>query len=243
VMNAVCDSLLVTLLPDKRLADYLKKNGVDCDVNLDEQMMSVHFRGKTAHGSTPELGVSAVTSACRALGDFYNIPTLKNIADALKETNGKSFGGYNHSEELGDTTYNFGLIDYDGNKKVLKLSIDFRYGESAKPDALIDNFGKKTQLICTKISEAKPLLFDKKSPLVATLMKAYRLETLRLFDKPLAIGGGTYAKEAKNTVAFGAAFKEHPGNMHSPDEYIYLEDFYKDIAIYARAIYLLGHTK
>jgi acetylornithine deacetylase/succinyl-diaminopimelate desuccinylase-like protein len=31
--------------------------------------------------------------------------------------------------------------------------------------------------------------------------------------------------------------------MHSPDEYIYVEDFIKDIAIYARAIYALGTAK
>jgi hypothetical protein len=84
------------------------------------------------------------------------------------------------------------------------------------------------------------LLFDKKSPLVSTLMKVYKHETFKFFDKPLAIGGGTYAKEAPNTVAFGAAFKDHPGNMHSPDEYLYIDDFNKDIAIYAHAIYLLG---
>ncbi len=71
-------------------------------------------------------------------------------------------------------------------------------------------------------------------------MKAYKKETWKFFDKPLAIGGGTYAKEVHNTVAFGASFKGHEGNMHSPDEYIYLSDFYKDIAIYARAIYMLG---
>ncbi len=87
------------------------------------------------------------------------------------------------------------------------------------------------------------LLFDKKSPLVSTLMKAYKRETFDLFAKPFTIGGGTYAKEAKNIVAFGAAFKNHPGDMHAPTEYLYLDDFYKDIAIYARAIYMLGKLK
>ena len=87
------------------------------------------------------------------------------------------------------------------------------------------------------------LLFDKKSPLVSTLMKSYKRMTLRLFDKPMAIGGGTYAKEAKNCVAYGSAFKEHPGDIHSPNEYIYLEDLYKQIAIYADAIYSLGQLK
>ena len=56
----------------------------------------------------------------------------------------------------------------------------------------------------------------------------------------MAIGGGTYAKEAKNCVAYGSAFKGHGGDIHSPNEYIYLSDFYAQIAIYADAIYSLG---
>jgi succinyl-diaminopimelate desuccinylase len=90
------------------------------------------------------------------------------------------------------------------------------------------------------MSEGDLLLFDKKSVLVSTLLKAYKKGTHKLFAKPLAIGGGTYAKEAKNTVAFGAEWEGHPGNMHAVDEYIYMDDFAKDIAIYARAIYMLG---
>ena len=74
-------------------------------------------------------------------------------------------------------------------------------------------------------------------------MKAYKKGAHKLFAKPLAIGGGTYAKEAPNTVAFGAEWPNHPGNMHSPDEYIYIEDFIKDIAIYTRAIHALGTAK
>ena len=56
----------------------------------------------------------------------------------------------------------------------------------------------------------------------------------------MAIGGGTYAKEAPNCVAYGSAFKGHPGDIHSPNEYIYLDDFFRQIYIYADAIASLG---
>ena len=65
----------------------------------------------------------------------------------------------------------------------------------------------------------------------------------KLFAKPFAIGGGTYAKEAKNIVAYGGAFPGHPGNIHSPNEYFYIEDLHESIAYYADAIYSLGHAK
>ena len=98
--------------------------------------------------------------------------------------------------------------------------------------------------LSVKVESVAPiLLFDKKSPLVSTLMKSYRRMTMRLFDKPMAIGGGTYAKEAKNCVAYGSAFPKHPGDIHSPNEYIYIDDFLAQIAIYADAIYSLGNLK
>ena len=74
-------------------------------------------------------------------------------------------------------------------------------------------------------------------------MKSYKHMTHKFFDKPMAIGGGTYAKEAKNCVAYGGAFQNHPGNIHSPNEYLYVEDLNKSIAIYADAIYSLGQLK
>lgn len=241
VSNAVCDKLIVTLKSDKKLEDYVKANKVACDISSNEFVTILTFKGKAAHGSTPEKGVNAGLVAFKVLGDFYKLEPLQLLSQVLADPHGQNFGGYSNSKELGEATYNYGIFKYDG--KVLKISLDFRYGEEADPDHLIDNLQAKSKLVGTELSEAKPLLFDKNSPLVATLLKAYRQETWKFFDKPLAIGGGTYAKEAKNTVAFGASFKGHEGNMHSPDEYIYVDDFNEDIAIYAHAIYLLGNLK
>ncbi|MCI1245168.1 MAG: Sapep family Mn(2+)-dependent dipeptidase [Bacilli bacterium] len=240
VGNAVCDKLVATVRKDEALEKFLAEKKDLCDVSLGEGADLVSFKGKAAHGSTPELGVNAALLAFKTLGEFYRNPFLLSLAASLADPNGKSFGGYERSPELGDSTYNYGIVKYDG--KVLKMSIDFRYGETAKPDILIHAFEKKTGLVCNLMSESPVLLFDKTSALVSTLLKAFRKATHSLSAKPLAIGGGTYAKEAKNTVAFGAEWKGHPGNMHGVDEYIYMDDFEKDIAIYARAIYMLGRA-
>jgi succinyl-diaminopimelate desuccinylase len=240
VTNAVCDNVVVTLKKDPKLEASLADKKDVCDLTKMDEIDILTFKGQAAHGSTPELGVNAALKAFEILGEFYHNAFLSKLALALADPNGKNFDGYNHSPELGDTTYNYGLVRYDS--KGFYLSLDFRYGETAKPDDYIHNLEAKTGLVAEKKGEAKMLLFDKKSPLVSTLMKAYKKETLKLFAKPLAIGGGTYAKEAANTVAFGAEWEGHPGNMHSPNEYIYLEDLEKDIAIYARAIYMLGQA-
>lgn len=238
VSNAVCDKLVATLSKSEDLEKYLADKKDICDLVTTEEAEIVTFKGKAAHGSTPELGISAALRAFETLGSFYKNQFLLTLASVLKDPNGRGFSGYEESPELGKTTYNYGIVKYDG--KAFKMSIDFRYGETADPDKDIHALELATGLVCTKMGDSKLLIFDKKSKLVSTLLKAYKLGAHKLVAKPLAIGGGTYAKEAKNTVAFGAEWPGHPGNMHSPDEYIYISDFEKDIAIYARAVLMLG---
>ena len=84
------------------------------------------------------------------------------------------------------------------------------------------------------------LFYSRDSVLVSTLLKSYQLETGDTKSKPLAIGGGTYAKEADNVVAFGMQFPGWESNMHSPGEATRRSDLVKGMAIYARAINDLG---
>ena len=244
VGNAVCDRLVVTLPVDKKLPERLAALGVKADVSEAGPIMIVTFVGKSAHGSTPELGVNAALIAFKALGEIYGIEALKRIAKALEEPHGKSFGGYTNSPGFGpsaDSTFNYGIVKYkDG---VLSFTIDHRYGEEGKPEESLAALASATGMEVKLFGSSPMLYFDKKSPLIATLMKSYRHMTHRLFDKPMAIGGGTYAKEAKNCVAYGGTFLNHPGSIHSPNEYLYIEDFNKSIAIYADAIYALGQLK
>lgn len=238
--NAVCDQLVVTLKKDPKLEAFLKDKKDLCDVMSMDEIDIVSFKGKSAHGSTPELGVNAALRAFETLGSFYKIDFLSKLYSVIADPNGKGFDGYAHSPELGDTTYNYGIVKYDG--KAFKITVDFRFGETVDADDFAHRFEQKTGLVCSKMGDSKLLIFDKKSVLISTLLKAFKKETHKLFVKPLAIGGGTYAKECVNTVAFGAEWEGHPGNMHGVDEYIYMDDFEKDIAIYARAIYMLGHA-
>lgn len=241
VANAVCDKFVVTLPKDKGFLAYLKEKNIPADISDAGTVSVISFRGKSAHGSTPHEGTNAAAIALKAIGEYFKKDNLARIGDIFASGDGAVWGGQSHSAELLDATYNYGVIHYDGKK--LTSSLDFRFGEEADPDALIAKLCAASGFEAKKLSDAPALLFDKKSPLVSTLMKVYRKEFRQPFAKPFTIGGGTYAKEAKNCVAFGAASKEHPGNMHSPDEYIYQEDFYRDIAVYAHAIYALGTLK
>lgn len=243
VSNAVCASLLVTLPMDQKLLDFLKEKKASVDVNPIGNLLILTFKGKTAHGSMPEKGVNAALEAFQLLGEFYKIPFLSKLGKTLSDTTGASFGGADVSEIFGPATYCVGLVNYENRTHVLTLSLDYRHGEKTDTKKAIEGLKKAIEADVEVNSDVPYLLYDPKSPLVSTLMKSYKRTTWKLFDKPMAIGGGTYAKEAPNCVAYGSAFAGHPGDIHSPNEYIYLDDLYKQIYIYADAIYSLGKLK
>ena len=243
VSNQVCDKVVFTLPVDREYKKHFEEAKLAGSVTISGSIMVATFKGVAAHGSTPEKGKNAVAIAFEDLGKFYKNDFLAHLAEVINDYNGIKFGFSNKSKELGLTTYNYGVISYKDN--VLKLSLDFRYGEDVNPSENINKLAEVASMDINLGGSVAPLLFDKKSPLVSTLMKSYKKMTHRYFDKPLAIGGGTYAKEAKNTVAYGSAmnYKGHPGDIHSINEYIYVDDLFEQIAIYADAIYRLGMLK
>ncbi|MCR5333144.1 MAG: Sapep family Mn(2+)-dependent dipeptidase [Bacilli bacterium] len=231
--NAVNDKTKVFMDKDEAFIAYLKEK----QVKFEEQEDGILFIGKAVHGSTPELGENAALNALKCLGDFYKVEKLSLIGEKLSDTTGKSFNGFSHSKLLGDTTYCVGIISYE--KGELRFTVNFRYNESVDAKAFKDNFDKFFGVTSEMKEPSKVLLYDPKCYLVKTLLKAYRAET-NDFSDPLTTGGGTYAKHAPNTVAFGALFPHAVSTMHEPDEYINLDDFFMSSVIYAHAIRLLG---
>lgn len=235
--NAVCDKVEIEFDDPKEFIEYCEKNVIAHKV--DGKVVKIF--GKSAHGSTPNLGVNAAIKTLSILGEVYDVPELSKLAKGLSDTSGKSFGGYTSTKLMGETTYCVGMISYE--KGALKFSVNFRYPETVKSVEYKDKFDAYFGTTSTMGVESPYLLFNPKSKLVKTLMKAYRKESYDLFSDPITIGGGTYAKHCKNTVAFGALFPGREYVMHQPNEYMPLADIYKSSRIYARAIYLLGKLK
>ena len=195
--------------------------------------------GKTAHGSIPQCGVNAGLHLLKFLAWYKKDMLLNKLADSYLETTGKNLGCFYESEYLHTTTYNVGLMNYEGEE--LTLYVDFRHPENCNPREV------EKKLNSLGLGEIKfngygePLLVDPKSKMIQTLLKTYQEETGD-YDTPIkTIGGGTYAKESKNTIAFGSAFPNRNDKIHSPDEEIHISDFITSQSIYARAIYELGN--
>ena len=143
------------------------------------------------------------------------------------------------SKELHETTYNVGLINYDNMK--FEMVVNFRYPENVQVHPLITRIDSKTPFKSEIIGEpSAPLLFDPECKMVKALEEVCIKETGDTVNKKMTIGGGTYAKETKNTIAFGSAFPGVDCRIHNSDEFILLEHFRKSMAIYAHAIMALG---
>lgn len=205
----------------------------------------VEALGASAHGSTPQLGDNAIIKLLNAVkdndfgGDFQQL--INFILEKLgNETNGKSLGVHYYDEETGETTVNLGVVKWDGEN--VSFTLDIRYPKNAVAEVVDDTVIKQVesyQFEALKKANLKLLYVPKDSELITKLVKVYEEET---GDKrePIAIGGGTYAKEFTNMVAFGPTFPGDPDIIHQPNERVEIDKLMKSIQITAAAMYELA---
>ncbi len=239
--NIGIDECKVTIKSDARIKEFINVRNQDAKVNvINEDTMEIVFYGKPCHGATPELGDNAAIKMAQTLGDYYDYKYLKDIYYCFKDVNGRNFNGYKNEPILKETTYNCGLISFQEN--MFKLTVNFRYPENTSVKLIMNNLENilSSEISYDEIGEY--LLFPLDSFLVKTLLSSYKEETLKL-DKPFTIGGGTYAKSAANTIAFGPAIKDKNYHMHEANEEFPIKEFYDAMGIYARAIHKLGTDK
>ena len=199
-----------------------------CDkvaLKLKNQDKTLIFEGRTAHGSTPENGDNAIK---KALAFLVEKGKLKKATYELLFNNEKLFESL--SDETGKLTFSPNVIRVKNGKIYIK--VDCRYPatktlkEVKKALKGIGNF--------KVISHKKPLFVDKNSKIVKSLLSTYN-EFYKTEEKPIAIGGGTYARALESGVAFGPS-KIGDSVCHNPNEYMTLQDYEKCYQIYKQAI-------
>lgn len=205
----------------------------------------VEATGFSAHGSTPELGINAVVKLLNAVkendfgGDFQQLVNFI-LEEIGNETNGKSLDILYQDEETGETTVNLGVVKYDGEE--MSFTLDIRYPKNGDAEVIDDkviNRINSYNFDVLKKTNNKLLYVPKDSELVSKLVKVYEAQT---GDKrePIAIGGGTYAKEFPNMVAFGPVFPGEPDVIHQPNERVAVEQLIRAAQVTAAAMYELA---
>ena len=202
----------------------------------------VEAMGVSAHGSTPEQGKNAIGRLVLALdtlpfeGEARD--TIHFLAETLgMETDGASAGIALCDEVSGKLSLNWGTLNLENDR--LSMKINYRYPVTKCYDDcapildgkfLAAGFEKEAQL------HKERLYVPEDSELVSTLMKVYREQT-GLMDKPKSIGGGTYAKNLPNIVAFGPIFPGDEIREHKPDEFLEIPRLMQNAQIIAAAMY------
>ncbi len=201
--------------------------------------------GKSSHGMNPQLGINAIVHLCVAL---YNIGEHSNVVDFVAN---KINGTYNGEKILGETIEDFsGKLTLNLSRIQIKDGIgyfgfDSRIPVLANVDDIIGKYTNAFDEFGIVYSDAKiqdKLYIKEDSPLVTTLMNIYKDETGEKDAKPLAIGGGTYARAFDNCVAFGSVFisQNQIDRMHQPNECLEVKFIKPALNIYTRAIYELS---
>ena len=209
------------------------------NVTLDEKALTVKGRG--GHASMPELANNALQGLFYALPQ-QNIPDAERaafaaLAGTLKQDEHGEGMGLDREDDSGRITVAPTMFSCgpDG----MELCFDCRYPFSytyeelqGKFDAIMNALG----FTCTMSSNTDGHFISADSELVRGLMEVYQQVTGDTEARPLSMGGGTYAKEFKNAVAFGTVFPGDIDRCHLPDESVSLEEMKKNTLIMAEVI-------
>ena len=247
VLNMVIASAKAELVGEvsdikEKFENFLALEKLDGEVTV-EDTIKLTLKGKAAHGSTPQYGVNGATKLAEFLSTLGLDNNGKNFVDYIVEKLANDpFGeklGIDYSDnEMGEATYNYGIIDYDLVKKVGIVSTDCRH--PMKFDLVARLNGVKVDNIDIEVTSTKEAHYvPKDDELVTTLMDVYRKHTGDTKNDAFVLGGGTYARCLKKGVAFGLLFPGKEDTMHQANEYLEVEDLLLATAIYAEGIYKL----
>lgn len=249
VVPDYCEAAIGTSNPSE-LANNIeaisKENNYKIRIEQMDEQVIIKSYGVSAHGSTPQFGFNAIMQLLELLekltigdsdiSDFICFMN-KNIGF---DVYGEKFGVGLEDKASGKLSFNVGVINMDEDK--VSVMLNLRYPVTFKLEDMMNPFNarlKDTGIRIEDFGHQEPLYFPEDHPLIKTLQKVYTEQT-GLEAKLLAIGGGTYAKEMPNIVAFGPIFPGKPDLDHQANEYIEVDDLVLNAKICAHAIYELA---
>ena len=226
----------------EKFENFLAQEKLEGEVEVGNTI-KLTLKGKAAHGSTPQYGINGATKLAEFLSTLGLDNNGKNFVDYIVEKLANDpFGEkleINYSDdEMGEATYNYGILEYDLERKIGLVSTDCRHPK--KFDLVNRLNGIKVDNIDIEVTSTKEAHYvPKDDELVTTLMDVYRKHTGDTKNDAFVLGGGTYARCLKKGVAFGLLFPGKEDTMHQANEYLEVEDLLLATAIYAEGIYKL----
>ena len=237
--NSVIEKCEVLMKEDLNFITYLNNNDVDFSYLARGEQMLLTFNGLAAHGSVPWMGKNAAMEAVKQLGNYYKNVDLQLLYKLYSPLRGEGVNAAAHSEDMGDNSLNVGLFSLENGK--LEMVVNFRHVETVTSEQMMKNIIEASKPFTVINGGFSPVLYyPKDHPLIKTLLRVYQEETGDLETPIIASGGGTYAKEADNIVAFGMEYPGHDPKMHGVNENTKKAYLFESMGIFAHAIIELG---
>ena len=242
--------------------DPLFKMNIDVEY-IDEDTVKIISYGKAAHAAHPELGENAITGLVRYLSDTTELSDEPNIV-LLDRLLGLGFFDIESPEflsrkdiayatefeddsviqdESGILTSNVANLIYDPETEILEIKLNLRVPVTYFLNTIFLKYRKLVtffeEIEVTELSRQEPLYVPQDDYLVKTLVDIFNTKT-ETNSKPIAIGGGTYARAFNNFISYGVTMPGEKDMCHQVDEFIKIDDLLLSSKIYATAIYELA---
>ena len=199
---------------------------------------ALSFKGRAAHSMVAHEGDNALHKLVKALREAAGkgkSAALDFMADRLCDTGGKALGINAEDERSGALTLNFAALKLKG--QTIEITLDLRCPICVGIQNIVKVLyahmpeGSKTEILYHQ-----PYLYaEPGGELCRTLLKSYEKATGKRGECIIS-GGGTYARQLENGVAFGPLEKGANNNIHSADEFIEIERLGLMFDIYYDAI-------
>ena len=233
--NMVCDqaTAILTRVAEHALVGY--ENPIDgTTLSYDNTPAVLRAQGKSAHGSTPHLGANALEAV---------MAFLASVNDDCKFAYDILFADVLGLKELCDETGYLTMSPNVASFKdgVLAITTDIRFPATFAKETVLEQLEKAGVEYVVEHAQA-PLYNDPEGQLISTLAKVYNDATGK-DTKPIAIGGGTYARALKCGCGFGPEEDGDEMTIHQPNEYVTFDKIRFMSKIYYDAIKQLTKPK
>ena len=230
-----------------------------CELIDLQENRGVSAEGIQAHASHPDLGINAIDNMLDKMSlDLKQTSKLLLLMEKYFSKKAEiPFSSFFPSDISGSMTTNVGIVDISTDHA--SLHVDIRVPVNTpleqvreKLNAVASEFGVKV----IDDSVQPPLFKDEKSEQITALCEIYgkyresfafdpqeeseRSDALKEEVKPIAIGGGTYARTMPNIVAFGPQLPWAKDQCHQANESILQKNLYLLVPMYEEALEKLG---
>ncbi len=228
-VNMVCDKAVALLTKEAGGALSLYENFTECFYDNTTGYMTTY--GKSAHASTPEKGDNALK---KMFAFFASVnEDCKKVYELLFED---VMGLCEMSDETGNLTMSPDLATYENG--ILKITVDVRFPSTHSKEEVLAPFAE-AGITATVNNYQAPLYNKPDGTLITTLLGVYNAK-MGVKAKPIAIGGGTYARALECGCGFGPEVPGESSTIHQPNEFVTFERIALMNEIYYDALYKIA---